>query len=162
MIKHLPIQKSSGYTIIEIIIAVLIMAILFSAVQANYRQNILLKNLESAKSMVIDDIKLAQESALAGKKPSTCTGLNGYIFATNVTNNNYTISAYCNTPVVIKTVDISKLAKGINIGSNISVLFKVMGMGTNIPAGNNVSFNLVQQTTGSIVTITISSGGDIK
>ena len=163
MVKHLPIQKSSGYTIIEIIISLFILIILFAVAQANYRQFILAKSLDAVKSRIISDVKLTQEYALAGKTTATCTGLNGYLFSTSVTNNNYTISADCTTDVLIKTVKISDVAKGISFsGSGISVLFKVLGGGTNITAGGNVPITITQQTTGNTRIVTITSGGEVK
>ena len=162
MKKHLSIQISSGYTIIEIIISVFILVMLFASIQAGYRQYILVKSLDSAKGMIVSDIKLAKEYALAGKKPPGCMGLSGYIYSTDSTNNRYFIIADCITDVEIKKVDIANLARGIIIGSDISVLFKIMGMGTNVPEGSYRSFNLSQQTTGNIRTVTITSAGEVK
>jgi type IV fimbrial biogenesis protein FimT len=167
MIKFLPTKKSSGYTIIEIIISIFIIIILFSAAQAGYRVFILEKSLETAKSQIISDLRLAQSYAMSGKKPTGCSGLNGYNFTTSISNNSYTITANCGGDtagenVEIKTVELSKVAKGINIANNISLTFKIMGMGTNISAGASVFFDLNQQTTGYSRRITISSGGDIK
>src|SRR4030042_6970530 len=102
MKKYLPKQYPAGYTIIEIIISLFIIIILFSVVQANYRQFILAKSLDAVVSQIISDIKLTQEYALAGKKPALCTGLNGYFFATDLTNNKYTVTADCETDITIK------------------------------------------------------------
>lgn len=160
---YLPKQTPSGYTIIEIIISLFIIIILFSVVQANYRQFILAKSLDSVVSQIISDIKLTQEYALAGKKPPLCTGLNGYIYATDVTNNKYVISADCETDITIKEIYLSKIAKGISFsGSNSSVLFKILGGGTDITAGGNVTLTVTQQTTGNTRVVVITSGGEVK
>jgi len=167
MIKYLPTKKSSGYTIIEIIISVFILIIIFSVAQAGYRVFILEKSLETAKSQIISDLRLAQGYAMSGKKPTGCSGLNGYNFTTYITSNSYTITANCgdNTAgenVEIKTVELSRIAKGINIATDVNITFKIMGMGTNIPEGTSVFFDLNQQTTGYTRRITISSGGDVQ
>jgi Tfp pilus assembly protein PilE len=162
MVKHLPKKYSSGYTILEIIVAVFILVILFSAVSAGYRQYILKRNLDSVKSQIISDIKLAQEYAIAGKKPPDCDVLNGYIFSTFITGNRYTLTADCTNDQIVKTVETSKLATGINIQSDIVVIFKTMGMGTNIPVGSNRVITLGQQTTGTTRTITITPGGEVR
>lgn len=167
MMKHLPTQKSSGYTIIEIIISIFILVIIFSIAQANYRQFILNKNLDAIKSQIISDVKLAQEYALSGKKPATCIGLNGYIFTitpnSNPNLNYYRIMADCATDEEVKRVYLSKIAKGIIFsGSDPNILFKNLGSGTNIPAGTSRQITITQQTSGNTRIITISSGGDVK
>lgn len=156
--------SSSGYTIIEIIVSIFILVTLFSIVAANYRQYILKKNLDAVKSTIVSDVKLAQEYALAGKKPTGCDVLNGYIFRTynNTSGNRYTLAADCTVDVLVKTVELSKLASGIDILTNNSVLFKTMGTGTNIAAGGNRVFTIRQQTTLTTRTITIYSGGEVR
>lgn len=154
---------NSGYTIIEVVISIFILILIFSVAQANYKQFTFNKTLDAVKSEMISDIKLAQEYALAGKTTTGCVGLNGYMFSTDVANNKYSIMANCATNIVIKEVSLAKLAKGVNIsGSNTSILFKVLGGGTNIDAGGNIVFQIIQQTTNDTRSITVSSGGDVK
>ncbi len=170
MMKYLPNQKSSGYTIIEIIISIFILAIIFSVVAANYRQYILKTSLDAVKSQIVSDIKLAQEYALAGKKPPSCTGLNGYYFRiysdTNPDLNYYRIYANCgSTDILVKEVYLKSAAKQVLFtGSDTSpyLLFKILGGGTNITEGSSKVYTIKQQTSDTIKTITITSGGEVK
>lgn len=154
--------NSSGYTIIEIIVSIFIVVTLFSLVSAGYRQYILKKNLDVVKATIVSDIKLAQEYALAGKKPTGCDVLNGYIFQTFTSGNRYTLRADCTSDVEVKAVVLSKVASGINLLTNNSVLFKSMGLGTDIAAGGSRAFSIRQQTTMATRTITIYSGGEVR
>lgn len=149
-----------GYTIIEIIIAVFILIIIFSFAQANYRQFIYRKSLESVKSQIVSDIKLARVYALTGKKSSTCTGWAGYLFFINPTN--YSIVSDCATDEIVKTVQLPSIAKGVTSATTRSVLFKALGKGTSLTFGTDLVITLSQQTTGAVSTITITSGGEIR
>jgi Tfp pilus assembly protein PilE len=166
MKKELPTQKSSGYTIIEILISIFILVILFSAVQAGYRQFILQKSLDTVKSQIMSDIRLAQEYAIAGRKPAGCSGLNGYLLHTYPNSdtdlNYYRIYADCGTDILVKEVYLKDIAKQVKFtGSDPNLLFKVLGAGTNISEGSALTINL-EQTGGSIRVITVSSGGEVK
>jgi type II secretory pathway pseudopilin PulG len=166
MLKNLPTQKSFGYTIIEIIVSIFILIIIFSAVQAGYRVFILQKSLGSVKSQIISDIKLAQQYAMSGKKPTGCSGLNGYRFTT-ISNtdpdlNYYQIWSDCDTDVKVKEVYLKNIAKQVSFTSvNPNVLFKVLGAGTDIGEGLTRTITL-SQSGGGTMTIIITPGGEVK
>lgn len=162
MIKHLPDSRSSGYTIIEIIISLFILMMIFSVVQANYRGYVQRSSIDMARNQMISDMKLAREYALAGKKPDTCTNLLGYVFRTYTSGSRYTITADCDTDVLVKTVFISDIAKGISITTDNNVIFRISGLGTNITAGGSRTFTLRQQTSLITRTVTVTSGGEIR
>ena len=169
MIKDLPTQKSSGYTIIEILISVFILVIIFSSVQAGYRTFILQKSLETVKSQIISDLKLAQEYAMSGKKPAGCSGLSGYQFRAyyNATpdNNYYRINAACSSGIsMVKEVYIKNIAKQVRFtGADATpyLLFKVIGGGTNIDESLTKTYSLTQAG-GATLTITVTPGGEIR
>lgn len=165
-------KSSSGYTIIELIFSIMILVIVFTVAQANYRQYIFNKNLDSVKSNIVSDLRLAQESALSGKKSTTCSVLNGYTFTLNAASGatSYSIRASCGaTTELIKTVVLSDLSANVtanysgNTGTANGILFKVLGGGNDIRSSNtNVVITLSQKTTNYSRIITISPGGEIK
>lgn len=159
---NLPVNRSSGYTIIEIIISLFILIMVFSVVQANYRQYIQRSSIDLARNQMISDIKLTREYALAGKKPTGCDNLTGYIFRAISVDSSYTITADCDTDVLIKTIILSDISKGTSIIGNSSVIFRVRGLGTDIATGGNRTFNLRQQTSSITRTVTVTSGGEIR
>ena len=76
-----------GFTIVELVMVIVIMAILFSMGTISYRDYQRRQYLEGAATMVEADLRLAQEMALSGKKPQDPPGndclsnnLEGYAF----------------------------------------------------------------------------------
>ena len=79
--------NSSGYTLVELTIVVMIMAILFTVGYGNYRSYQRRQYLETAVRQVVSDLRLSQEYALSGRKPVDPLGnacetstLSGYRF----------------------------------------------------------------------------------
>ena len=162
MMKFLPLKKFSGYTLLEIVVSLFILIILFSATQAAYREFILKKDLDNAKGQVMSDLRLAQEYATAGRLTDSCLGLNGYEFVSSSSNQNYRIRSNCGSGSSdVKTVEMSDISNGISINSQ-SVIFKVLGGGTNISADSSVQFVLTQRTTNNTRSVIVTSGGEIK
>ncbi len=87
-----------GFSLIEVILVLGIIATLFAVGYANFRGYQRRQAIMSTARQIEGDIRLAQEYASQGKKPSTtCTGyLNGYIFVVNSDPvNTYDIIADC-------------------------------------------------------------------
>lgn len=167
MIIFLPNRKSSGYTIVEIILTIGILIVIFSLAMANYRGFTLNRSLDSARLGIISDLKLAQEYSISGKIPAGCVNLQGYLFSINYDpdpdSNFYTVTADCATDVNIKTVYLSGSVKNVRFtGAQSAVLFEILGNGTNIASGNSVTYSIEQITTGTTREIIVSSGGEIR
>lgn len=154
---------SPGFTILEIIISLFIMIIIFSVAQANYRGFITDKNLDAARDRIVSDIRLAQQHAQAGKKPSGCTSeLGGYFFNTN--SSGYEILADCGTlGVSVKTVQLDSFSEGLSL-NNGQMYFRTLGKGPVFPTAypDSLTLTLTQQTTGKTRTITVTVGGEIR
>lgn len=158
-----------GYTLIEILVALTIIGLLFGVGYVNFRDFSRREAIAGAGKLLQGDLRLAQQLALTGQKPSdsSCNDpniLSGYDF-TFVSNSEYTIKADCSGGTV------STVTKDVTLPSDISlsalpspnpILFKIIGQGTNIPSGTNVTIQLVQAQTTNTYTITIGSGGDIQ
>ena len=120
-----------GFTLIELLVAVSVMGIVFSVGVAQYqefnRRQIVLQAAQDLKS----DLRLAQDKALAGEKPSGCVTLEGYRLSFT-SEKNYKIEAVCSGGVTseVKSVDLSGNVTG---PSGEWVLFKVLAQGVENP-----------------------------
>lgn len=160
-------QIQGGYTLIEILVALTIIALLFGFGYASFRDFSRRQALAGVAKNLQGDLRVAQQLALSGEKPidANCTGsnsLNGYLF--NVSAGGYTITASCSGGSVAATKNVS-LPSGITVSALPSpnpILFKVLGQGTNILAGQNATISLSQSGTSSSVSVTVGSGGEIQ
>ena len=165
-------QRSSGYTLIEILIALTIVGLIFGIGYVNFRDFARRQALSGTVRSLKGDLRLAQAEALTGKKPNdplkkcvdpldvTKPFLNGYNFFV-VSSSTYTIEAACSGGnVEIKRVTLSS-DMAISAPTPNPVLFKILGQGTNIGATEAV-VTITQSGTGSVATINISSGGEIR
>lgn len=160
-------RKSSGYTLIEILIALTVIAILFSAGFVGYRDFSRRQALQGAVKIVQGDLRKAQQNALSGIKPTDakCNSpqrLNGYNFFIS-SPTTYEIQADCTGGVVTISSAIT-LPTGINLSipTPNPILFRVLGLGTNIALNSNAAITFTQDNTNNTATLTIGSGGEIK
>ena len=161
-ITKLPAHK--GYTLIEILVGLTIVGLIFGFGYANFRDFARRQSLVSATRKVKADLRLAQEQALAGKKPNdpACNpegALEGYDFYLESATS-YKIQAKCAGSLVdIKTVD--DLPVGISLSASVNrIPFKVLGMGTNL--ATDATITITHSVTGSSSTVTVTTFGEIK
>jgi len=149
---------SSGFTLIEIMVAVLLIGLMSGGGIAAYRRLNERSSVEGAARQVEQALREAQKRAASGVKPSGCTGdLLTYIMTMGgsvVGENKYTIQADCFTsdpyPVTYK------LPEGTKFPAQTSISFRALSKGS---SGGSVS---VQNDTGSFVyEIRVSEGGAI-
>ena len=160
-------KKVSGFTFVELLVGIVIVALLFSISTANYRDFQSRRVLDNAAQQVTSDLRLAQQLARSGKKPTTCDVLQGYSFMTTTTSGEYLLGAICSY------ASCSPLTKGPdgyctvrNLQSQIALSstdlrFNVLGRGTNIETGSQVEITLTD-TRGNTRTVTVDSGGNIE
>ncbi len=162
-------MRAKGYSLIEILVVLSILGILFAAGYANFRDFARRQTVSNAAKGIAGDLRLAQQMALSGQKPSdsNCTGanvLNGFKFEV-ISSDHYEIRAICsgvNPPPATKDVI---LAAGVEIATPFPspnpIIFKVLGNGTNIGA-TNATLRVRQTVTGATQDIIITSGGRIQ
>ncbi|MGB6881857.1 MAG: prepilin-type N-terminal cleavage/methylation domain-containing protein [Microgenomates group bacterium] len=163
MRKYASLPKVSGYTLIEILVGMTIIGLIFSFGYVSYRDFARRQALLGTARKLKVDLRLAQEQALAGKKPDSVAcntegALNGYDFYAESAGS-YKIQANCAGGLVdIKTVQISS---DVSLSSNPNrFTFKVLGKGVNLSA--DALIILTQTVTGNTQNITVSPEGEIK
>jgi prepilin-type N-terminal cleavage/methylation domain-containing protein len=164
--KYQMLSTNSGYTLIEILIALTIVGLIFGIGYVNFRDFSRRQALAGTVRKIKGDLRVAQENATSGQKPAdpNCVGptnplLDGYNFTVPSEPHTYVIQAVCSGGTVdVKTIQVSS---DIDISmSQNPILFKILGQGTNIVT--LASITLTQTGTNSPAVITVSSGGEIK
>jgi prepilin-type N-terminal cleavage/methylation domain-containing protein len=158
--------RNSGFTMIELLLVIAIMAGIFSAGIVNYRDFSRRQQLQSASRMIKADLRLTQERALAQEKPAGCQTLYGFRFS-RLASNRYSVARTCinsGTMVTtnIKIVDLSS-DFSINSFTPSPIYFLLLGKGTNIPTGAVQPIIVITQlSTGNTTGITVTSTGEIN
>jgi prepilin-type N-terminal cleavage/methylation domain-containing protein len=160
-----PLQK--GYTLIELLIAVMIMFLVFGLGMANLRGYQRQRVLEGAVAQVKGHLRLAQQMAQSGVKPAGCGALKleSITFQRDTGDNTtYHIRAVCTdhvnplTTVPVQTYNLDPNFPGVNITNTTPVAFLALGKGV----AGNVTITLSQSTTGQSRNIVITRGGEIR
>lgn len=147
---------SRGYTLIELMVGLTIAALLFLVGYAGYREFIRRQALDNTYKELKSDLKLAQQLALSGEKPSSCTGaLFGYQVA--FAESSYTVSASCGGSVQVRT---RPLPGGITLSGADTILYKIIGEGTTLTG--NILIILTQASTGRTKVLEITKEGTLK
>lgn len=152
--------NKGGFSLIELLVVISILLIIFTFALPNYRNYQRRQALDSVAKGIVSDLRLAQEMASAGNKPTGCGGtpLEGYQFA-EISTSQYSILAKCGTNTfTYKTVSLS----GVTISVSKTILFKILGQGTDIVSGTSMPITLTQTPTGSTRNIEVDSGGRIE
>ncbi len=134
------IKRALGYSLLELLVVISIMGIVFAGGFASYREYQRRQDVQSVARMIRGDLRLAQEYALAGKKPTDpgnpclTNTLEGYYFWRD-SSQKYSIRALCGTiDYTIKTVDFQEQFINVYISAfapSNKLLFKILGRGTN-------------------------------
>lgn len=151
-----------AYTLIELLVGISIVAIVFGVGFVSYREFSRRQSLTGITKQLVGDLRLAQQLALTGQKPTgeVCTTLIGYIIA-RTSPTSYKLTADCsNDDFLIKTVDMPADTT-ISVNTLISsVTFKVLGQGTSL--SSPLTFTITNSSAGTPGTLTIGIGGDIQ
>jgi len=159
------INYHKGYTLIEILVALTILAVIFSYGFVSFRDFSRRQAIEATKRRLEGELRNTQELTFSGRKPDdpNCNSpntLNGYNFKV-LSSSTYAIEAVCTGGIVqVKTGEVG-LDTMISTPSPNPILFKVLGKGTNIGA-QVATLTITQKGTTNTQAIIISSGGEIN
>jgi len=87
-------MKKSGFTFIELLFTVTIMAVISAITLAKYNDFTERKKLETDAYKLVDVIELAKKKSITGDLYSSCSNFQGY--SINITLNSYSLRFYCN------------------------------------------------------------------
>ena len=155
----------SGFTLVELLVALGIIAIVFSLSFAAYREFSRRQQLTEAVNVFKSNLFLAQQRALSGERSICASGevLNGYrVYFDNPAS--YIVFADCGKPWP-QTWDDQPI-KWVNLPSGITksagpadIYFKVLAQGTAFDKDETVIFT--QVSSGKILNVTITKTGSI-
>lgn len=154
--------EKNGYTIVELLIVISILALFAAFGFANFRGFSQRQEVANSTEQVISDLRFAQSQALAGTKPTSCTGdLQGYRFAvTGSSPPSYAISAVCDNTVLVKT---ALLPATINLTTGSPILFMTVGHGTDILPGGSVTISISGELQSvPSQSVIVNSNGEIR
>lgn len=149
-----------GYTVLELLVVIAIMGLLLGVGYANYRGYAQSQGLAAASRALRSDLRLAQEQATGGQKPTGCTGtLLGYKF--NVTSTTtYEVSASCSGgDVLVKSITVPA-GMALTTPTTNPIIFKPLAQGTNINGFTIIG--ITQQSTNNYAALQISGSGNIE
>lgn len=158
-------RTQGAYTLIEILVGLTIIGLIFAVGYVNFRDFSRRQAVAGAGKQIQGNLRLAQGLALAGQKPDDikCNDpnlLNGYNF--RVSASGYTLEASCTGGTVVNKDVVLPSGITVSIPSPNPIFFKILGQGTNIPAGTSVDLTLTQSRTNNKFTVTVSAAGEIK
>lgn len=169
-ISHRALAIKRAFTLIELLVVISIIGILAGSGFAAYREFSRRQQLFEAVNQVKSDLLLAQQRALSGEKPPSCSrNLNGwsvYFPGGSDTTTYYYFVADCGNPGIeiwdpfMKTVTLPPgiVVNTVRIGGQ-AIIFKVLAQGTT--SASDQIITLTQRATGRTATITVTRAGGI-
>ena len=162
-------KHDKGFTLIELLVGITVTSIVFSIGYSGFREFSRRQALTRVIKATISDLRQIQQLALTGQKPSgvSCLKLVGYQFV-RTGSSTYELRARCdNTVNVSSPIFSSPPVKSVTLNDttftsspSTTILFKVLGQGTDLTSANSIVFTHVPTST--TATITIGVGGDVK
>ncbi|MBI2268469.1 MAG: prepilin-type N-terminal cleavage/methylation domain-containing protein [Candidatus Blackburnbacteria bacterium] len=152
--------KHRGFTLIEVLIAIMIATILFFGGYASYREFSRRQTLENSYKELRSNLNLARQFALSGEKPTSCgtNTLDGYRVTLN--SGNLSVAAVCQGTVQSANRTFT-LPGGITLSASpTTVLFKVLAQGTDL--SGNLTIQLNQPSSGRSISATLSKEGVLE
>jgi len=155
----------SGYTLIEILVAMSIVGLIFGIGYVSFRDFARRQAVAGGARSIVADLRLAQAQAISGQKPLDIfcdppNTLNGYNFRV-VSQQSYVLEANCSGGNV--------QTKSVNLPSDLflstptpnPIIFKILGQGTNITS-SPATLTVSQFATSHTRSVTVSAAGEIK
>ncbi len=129
-----------GFTLVEIMVVISLMAILAGTGIAGYRNSARKQAVEVAAQKLISALRKAQVNAAAGVKEGCAGTLTGW--QVNVSANSYTIEGLCGVTTFNSRTENYTGASVTVFPSPNPILFKVLNQGTNIIGSTTVTLGV--------------------
>lgn len=154
------LQVKKGFTLIEILVATTLIAVLFSLSLSYYNRFNRSQTLSQAINNLKSDIRLAQDKALAGEKPTQCLAVTLVGYKVKFVNNStYQMTVLCDgSEYSVSGKESISLPTGVAKSAGASeVFFRVLGYGVD----QAITFTLSYQGVGQ-KTISVSKTGEVS
>lgn len=146
----------AGFTLIEILVAIAIIALVSLVGYTSYRDFARRQALENAYNSLRVELNLARQLALSGEKPQTCIAGNALVgYRVSLGGRTTTVSAVCESGSVTVSRTFNFPA-GILV-SNLQFTFLVLGRGTDL--SGNLTVTLTQGSSGRTINASLSPEG---
>lgn len=159
----MPAREKKGFTLFELLVATSITSLLFGLGVARYQAFNRRQVLAQATKTLKNNLRLAQEKALANEKPAgfcAAYALAGYRLQFN-SDSSYLIEAVCDdddkTTQTVKTYFLPGNVTGV---AGEKVLFKVLGQGVDMEGQTEITFTLTGA--GGTQNVTVTRTGKIE
>ena len=168
-------MSKNGFTFIELLITIVIMSILFTVGFSNFRGFASRQKIEAVTREIKADLRLAQQEAVAGKKPidevtgttiAVCDSASNYVLQgyrfTYIDSTSYSIDVICSGgTAVIKTISLAERYPDIALSFS-SFIFNALADG--VSSNQTISIQELDGG-GAVVTtrqIAITTSGQIN
>lgn len=152
----------NGFTLIEILVGLTIVALLFGVGYASYRDFARRQILNSSYDKIRSSLSLAQQLALSGDKPAACP-VNSVLSGYRVDFSQKKFYAECVGPggTVKAQEKIIDIPLGIEISSSPeTILYKILGQGTDQISETIIT--ITQTGTGNTINAILTQDGRLK
>lgn len=148
----------AGFTLIEILVAIAIIALVSLVGYTSYRDFARRQTLENAYNQLRVELNLARQLALSGEKPQTCIARNVSLvgYSVSLGGSTISVSAVCESSSSLPPSRTFNLPAGITVSGG-QFTFLVLGRGTD-PSGN-LTITLTQGSSGRTINATLSREG---
>lgn len=150
-----------GFTLIEILVSISIVSLLTGLTIAGYGTFNKKQTVKTAAYQLASNLRLAQQKAISGEKPSGCTG-NLQSWQINITANNYSQVVVCINPDFSTTINTTVFPTNVT-SSTGTITFSAMTGSVTAGAGTyTITGNYSGTTYSNTIEITQSGGINVQ